>query len=75
MGIGALCALLIVTVYSTTEARIRDNRQRALEQAISQVLPQAHAVQAIRAGDDGRLATSAGNEDLPVFLGYDADAA
>ena len=41
VGIGMLCALLIVGVYLTTGPRIHFNRAQALERAILQVLPGA----------------------------------
>jgi electron transport complex protein RnfG len=41
VGIGALCALLIVTVYQTTAARIRENQARFLALAVAEVLPAA----------------------------------
>lgn len=74
VGIGALCALLIVTVYETTSARIRENQERFLARAISQVLPAAHSTTAVVVADDGRLEESAEVSSLPVFLGYDTAA-
>lgn len=75
VGIGALCGLLIVTVYQTTAARIRQNQERFLAQAVSQVLPAAHSTLAVTPAEDGRLeemAEGAAEESaLPVFLGYD----
>jgi len=73
VGIGALCALLIVVVFQTTADRIRENQERFLAQAVSEVLPAAETTVAVSLKDDGHLeqATEAGA--LPVFLGYDAD--
>lgn len=71
VGIGALCALLIVTVYQTTADRIRENQERFLAQAIFQVLPAAQSTVAVELGDDGRLVETAEVFSLPVFLGYD----
>jgi len=73
VGVGALCALLIVTVYQTTAARIRENQERFLAFAVSQVLPAAHSTVAVTLADDGRLVEAAEAPALPVFLGYDAD--
>ena len=73
VGIGALCALLIVTVFQTTEARIRENRARALAEAIAAVLPAAVATVPVAVGADGALAPASEEQDLPVFLGYDAN--
>ncbi len=74
VGIGALCALLIVTVYQMTADRIRENQARFLALAISEVLPAAHSTVAIELAEDGRLVEATDTPALPVFLGYDADA-
>jgi electron transport complex protein RnfG len=71
VGIGVLCALLIVTVYQTTAPRIRDNQERFLAQAISEVLPAAQSTVAVELSDDGRLVETTDAISLPVFLGYD----
>jgi electron transport complex protein RnfG len=77
VGIGAVCALLIVTVYQTTAARIRENQERFLALAVSEVLPAAHSTVAVLLTEDGRLEETAdeGAEvpALPLFLGYDAN--
>ena len=71
VGIGILCALLIVTVYQTTAPRIRENQERFLAQAILEVLPAAQFTVAVELSDDGRLVETADVISLPVFLGYD----
>jgi electron transport complex protein RnfG len=73
VGIGALCALLIVTVYQTTAARIAENQARFLALAISEVLPAAQSTVAIVLAEDGRLEEATDAPALPVFLGYDAN--
>lgn len=73
VGIGALCALLIVTVFRTTEARIKDNQARALRIAISQVLPAAETTVSVISTEDGRLHKSERPPALPVFFGYNAE--
>lgn len=70
VGIGILCALLIVTVYQTTAPRIRENQERFLAQAISEVLPAAQFTVAVELSDDGRLVETAEVTSLPVFLAY-----
>jgi electron transport complex protein RnfG len=70
VGIGALCALLIVSVYQATAARIRDNQQRFLAGAVSRVLPAASSTAAITITPDGRLQSAADDEELPAFLGF-----
>ena len=73
VGIGALCALLIVTVYGATKDRIRENQDRFLAAAVLQVLPPAQSTVAIALTDDGRLEKAVEGAALPVFLGYNAD--
>jgi electron transport complex protein RnfG len=74
VGIGALCALLIVTVYQTTAARIKDNQERFLALAIGEVLPAAQSTVAVEFTADGNLVEVSDLPALPVFLGYDANA-
>ncbi|MDH3511234.1 MAG: FMN-binding protein [Gammaproteobacteria bacterium] len=73
VGIGALCALLIVTVYQTTAARIRENQARFLALAVAEVLPAAQSTVAVELSAEGRLAAAGEAPALPVFLGYSAD--
>ena len=74
VGIGALCALLIVTVYQATATRISENQARFLAMAIAEVLPAADSTVAVALAEDGRLVEAADAQALPVFLGYDANA-
>jgi electron transport complex protein RnfG len=74
VGIGALCALLIVTVYQATATRIAENQARFLARAISEVLPAARSTVAVASTEDGRLVETTDALALPVFLGYDANA-
>jgi len=73
VGIGALCALIIVTVYQATADRIRGNQERFLAQASAEVLPAATSTVAIALAADGTLMRAAATGDLPAFLGYDED--
>jgi electron transport complex protein RnfG len=73
VGIGTLCAVLIVSVYQSTSARIRDNRDRFLARAVAEVLPEARSTVAVALTEDGGLAAMAEAAALPVFLGFDAD--
>jgi len=72
VGIGALCAILIVAVYETTAARISENQARFLALSISQVLPAAQTTVAVTLTEDGQLGETTEPPDLPVFLGYGA---
>ncbi len=73
VGIGALCALVIVGVYQATASRIRDNQQRFLDAAIAQVLPAAQSTIAVTLTEGGGLERTQENEELPVFFGYDTN--
>jgi electron transport complex protein RnfG len=73
VGIGAMCALLIVTVYQTTADRIRENQERFLAAAVSQILPAAQTTVAVVQTEDGRLEEAVETPALPVFMGYNAD--
>ncbi len=71
VGIGVLCALLIVGVYEATAGRIRDNEARYLQAAVADVLPAAKTTLAIAATDDGAIVASDAVAELPVLLGFD----
>jgi electron transport complex protein RnfG len=73
VGIGAFCALIIVTVYQATADRIRENQERFLAQASAEVLPAATNTVAIALAADGTLMRATTTGDLPAFLGYDRD--
>lgn len=72
VGIGALCALVIVGVFQSTAARIRENQALFLAAAISDVLPVTDTTVPVDVTDDGRLAAVAEPTALPVFLSYDS---
>lgn len=71
VGIGALCALVIVAVYESTAARIRENEKEFLANAVAEVLPSARSTLPVALADSGRLEALAETPDLPVLLGYD----
>ena len=60
VGIGALCALVIVGVYQSTAARIRENQARFLAAAISDVLPVTANTIPVGLGTGGELAAVGG---------------
>ena len=73
VGIGAFCALLIVTVYTATAGRIADNKVRFLNSAIEQVLPAVHSTVEVSLDPNGALVAANEPANLPVFLGYGED--
>lgn len=72
VGIGALCALVIVGVFEGTAERIRDNQARFLARAIAEVLPETATTVPVAVSDEGRLVRTAEAAPLPVFLSVDA---
>lgn len=73
VGIGALCALVIVGVFQGTAARIADNQARFLADAIGDVLPVTVDTLAVDTDEAGRLVVVDQPTVLPVFLAYDAN--
>jgi len=73
VGIGAFCALVIVTVFVATADRIAENQARFLAAAVAEVLPSAAMTVPVERDAAGRLVQAAETPALPVFLGYGAD--
>jgi electron transport complex protein RnfG len=73
VGIGAFCALLIVSVYQGTAARIADNKARFLSGAIAGVLPAVRSTVEVTLDENGALIAATEPADLPAFLGYGED--
>ena len=73
VGIGAMCALVIVGVFQGTAARIADNQDRFLAGAIGEVLPVTVETLAVDADAAGRLVVVKGPTAMPVFLAYDTN--
>ncbi len=76
VGVGLVCALLIVLVYQGTLPRIAANRLAARQAAIFDVLPGATQSTTFQAGADGyrAVAPDSTGQDL-VFAGYDETGA
>ena len=55
VGIGAFCALLIVSVYQGTAARIAENKARFLSNAIAGVLPAVKSTVEVSLDRNGTL--------------------
>ena len=73
VGIGLFCAMLIVSVYQGTAARIADNKARFLSNAISEVLPVVRSTVEVSLDANGALINATEPADLPAFLGYGED--
>ena len=74
VGIGAMCALVIVTVFNVTAARIADNQARFLAHAVGEVLPAAAITVPVIITADDRIVEAAEVSALPAFLGFDAES-
>ncbi len=72
VGIGSICALLIVTAYLLTGPAIARNRAELLHQAIFAVLPGAVTVQPMRRDAGGTIGPAAPGEQAALYLGLDA---
>lgn len=72
VGIGVMCALMIVLTFQGTLPRIEANRAAALEAAIFKVLPGINSKQVFRLDDDQFILAEDGNQygDL-IYAGYD----
>ncbi|MBP6383158.1 MAG: FMN-binding protein [Pseudomonadales bacterium] len=73
VGIGSVCALLIVTAWLLTGPAIARNRAELLHQAISAVLPASARIQPMRLDAEGRIAPAGPGEAVAFHLGLDAD--
>jgi len=71
VGIGAMCALVIVIVFQGTAARIADNQARFLASAIAEVLPAASSTSSVDFDDAERLVLTDTPPGLPVYIGFD----
>jgi electron transport complex protein RnfG len=73
VGIGAFCALLIVSVYLGTFDRIAENKARFLAGAIAEVLPAVRSTVEVTLDENGALIAATEPASLPAFLGYGED--
>lgn len=73
VGIGVLCALLIVLTFEGTKPRIAKLRAEALEKAIFKVLPGITQTKAYELGGNGQFVVSGGKDKTAqvVYAGYD----
>jgi len=73
VGIGAVCALAIVSAYQWTKPIIEKNRAEALRKAIFEVLPGASASATFRLDDSGGFVPLTGKPagERLVYAGYD----
>ncbi|MEJ2004025.1 MAG: FMN-binding protein [Cyclobacteriaceae bacterium] len=72
VGIGVLCALLIVLTYEGTKPRIANLRAEALQQAIFKVVPGIERTQAFMLNKEDKFVPSGSGDagDVMVYAGY-----
>ncbi len=72
VGIGILCALMIVMTFQGTKPIIKENRAEALQKAIFRVLPGAQTAQTFRLTEDNAFVPveEEGAEGELVYAGY-----
>ncbi len=75
VGIGIMCALLIVLVFEGTKPIIAENQAEALEKAIFQVLPGTATTQAFMLNEANEFVPASGDEKegRVVYAGYDEE--
>lgn len=73
VGIGLICAVVIVTVFEVTSPIIHANKQQALEHAVFQVLPNARSYTVYRLDDSNTLQKQAPVTAPTVYAAYDAN--
>lgn len=73
VGIGILCAVLIVTTFETTRPRIEKLQAEALEKAIFKVIPGIKKTRTFKLNKDNtfELASKETKNGILVYAGYD----
>jgi electron transport complex protein RnfG len=75
VGIGVLCALLIVLTYAGTKPRIEMLQANALQEAIFKVIPGITSTQGYVMSSPGKFVKDASAGGPQVFAGYDSEGA
>jgi len=73
VGIGILCALLIVLTYEGTFSQIEKNKAEALERAIFKVVPGMVSKRNFILKNDGSIEPENGQDGKLLYAGYDQD--
>ena len=73
VGIGIMCALLIVLTYEGTFDRIERNKAEALERAIFKVLPGIESKQAFYLTENDAFIKGESDDSPVVYAGYTSD--
>jgi Na+-translocating ferredoxin:NAD+ oxidoreductase subunit G len=74
VGIGLVCAIIIVSVFQYTLPIIKQNKLELLEKALYQITPDARQFQRYQLQDDGKfIQVNEDIEDNVVYAMYNAD--
>ena len=74
VGIGLVCAIIIVSVFQYTLPIIKQNKLELLQKALYQIVPDASQFQRYQLQTDGRfIQVNEDVEDNVIFAMYDAD--
>ena len=74
VGIGLVCAIIIVSVFQYTLPIIKQNKLELLQKALYQIVPDASQFQRYQLQTDGRfIQVNEDVEDNVIFTMYDAD--
>lgn len=76
VGLGTICALLIVLTFEGTMPRIQSNRQEALQDAIFNVLPEISQTRTFQLNSDDTFSSNTKDESTGaqlVYAGYNSE--
>jgi electron transport complex protein RnfG len=73
VGIGFICAVIIVTVFETTYPVIEENKKQALHDAILQILPKTHSIMTFERDANNHFVKSDSdtNKRAVIYASYD----
>ncbi len=75
VGIGVLCALLIVLTFAGTKTRIETLQEQALQAAIFKVVPGITSTRTFVLNSSGKFIEGEAEEGIRVYAGYNDDGA
>ncbi|WP_455210050.1 FMN-binding protein [Kaarinaea lacus] len=73
VGIGVICALIIVTAFEVTLPIIKVNKQQALEKAIFQVLPNGNSFTAYALDESNQFRKATAGKASDVYACFDSN--
>ena len=67
VGLGLVCAIILVAVFRLTTPAIQHNKQLLLQHSIYQLFPQAHAFVPFSVDESGKVQRLTGNQEAAQF--------